>query len=171
MRALFTIHAGEYIVGERLESMGYKVWIPSKDTGIDLLVSDGALSSFYSLQVKFSRDYNNMYDNVPTFKNSRPLVSSWFKLDHDKLEDSTADYWVFVIMDDARRRVFHHIVIEPKELLRRLVSVYGDQKRYTAYFLVTDNGSVYDWRGLQAKANHTAVHTDRDYTQYLDAWP
>ena len=38
MRPLFTIHAGEYLVGERLEGNKRKpnVWVPTKDKGIDL---------------------------------------------------------------------------------------------------------------------------------------
>src|SRR5690554_1866372 len=45
MQPLFTIHAGEYLVGSHIEQHlrdpnGDKVnvWVPSKDTGIDLLV-------------------------------------------------------------------------------------------------------------------------------------
>lgn len=42
MRPLFTIHAGEYVVGEFIENnLGdLNVWIPAKDTGIDLLVTN-----------------------------------------------------------------------------------------------------------------------------------
>ena len=42
MKTLFTIHAGEYLVGSEIEKLfkNYRVWIPSKDTGIDLLVTD-----------------------------------------------------------------------------------------------------------------------------------
>jgi hypothetical protein len=42
MRPIFTIHAGEFLVGQDLEAMGKKVWIPSKDDGVDLLVTDKA---------------------------------------------------------------------------------------------------------------------------------
>ena len=42
MKPLFTIHAGEYLVGSYIEKhfKKYNVWIPSKDTGIDLLVTN-----------------------------------------------------------------------------------------------------------------------------------
>jgi len=39
MKSLFTIHAGEYLVASHIEQH-YKrvnVWIPSRDTGVDLL--------------------------------------------------------------------------------------------------------------------------------------
>jgi len=40
MRPMFTIHAGEYLVGLHLQQrLGLNVWIPAKDTGIDLLVT------------------------------------------------------------------------------------------------------------------------------------
>ncbi len=44
MRPLFTIHAGEYLVGSEIEQHFKKeklnVWIPSRGADIDLLVSD-----------------------------------------------------------------------------------------------------------------------------------
>jgi predicted helicase len=59
VKTLFTIHAGEYLVGEHLERKYKRVnlWLPSKDTGIDLLVTDSENEKSVSLQVKFSRDY------------------------------------------------------------------------------------------------------------------
>jgi hypothetical protein len=41
MKPLFTIHAGEYLVGLHVQkSLKLNAWIPAKDTGIDLLVTD-----------------------------------------------------------------------------------------------------------------------------------
>ena len=59
MRPIFTVHAGEYLVGDYIEKKfkGCRVWIPSKDTGIDLLVTDPRGNNGVSLQVKFSKDY------------------------------------------------------------------------------------------------------------------
>jgi|GEM_PF-6304323 len=59
MRPLFTVHAGEFLVGEYIEETfsSLKVWIPAKDTGIDLLVTDAGARHAISLQVKLSRDY------------------------------------------------------------------------------------------------------------------
>jgi len=40
VKPLFTLHAGEVVVGEHIEH-GYKnveVWVPTKDTGVDLLI-------------------------------------------------------------------------------------------------------------------------------------
>lgn len=58
MKPIFTVHAGEYLVGSYLEKTYKKarVWLPSGDTGGDLLVTDQQLNHATSLQVKFSKD-------------------------------------------------------------------------------------------------------------------
>jgi hypothetical protein len=42
MRPLFTLHAGEFLVGEYIERTfpSLNVWVPAKDTGVDLLITD-----------------------------------------------------------------------------------------------------------------------------------
>lgn len=59
MQPLFTVHAGEFLVGEFIERnfRNTYLWVPSKDTGIDLLVTDKKCQQPVSLQVKYSRDY------------------------------------------------------------------------------------------------------------------
>jgi hypothetical protein len=44
MKPIFSIHAGEYLTGSHIENKfrQVNVWVPAKDTGIDLLVSDRA---------------------------------------------------------------------------------------------------------------------------------
>jgi hypothetical protein len=46
MKPLFTLHAGEFLVDTEIEweFRRVNVWIPAKDTGIDLLVSNYANS-------------------------------------------------------------------------------------------------------------------------------
>src|SRR2546426_1023360 len=60
MRPLFAVHAGDYLVGSHIEQNypRWYVWVPSKDTGIDLLVTDSRNRRTVSLQVKFSKDFN-----------------------------------------------------------------------------------------------------------------
>jgi predicted helicase len=60
MKPLFTVHVGEYLVGEHIERTypRWNVWVPSKDTGIDLLVTEAQNRKMVSLQVKFSKDFN-----------------------------------------------------------------------------------------------------------------
>ena len=97
MRPTFTIHAGEYLVGTKIDASfpGLRVWVPSSDTGIDLLVTDAQQEKVASLQVKFSKDY------LGTSKSSAPIPSivsgGWWKLNRSKLAASIADYWVLVL--------------------------------------------------------------------------
>ena len=63
MRTIFTLHAGEYITADYIErnvsdSKGKKsnVWVPGKDSGIDILVTNNDNSKCCSLQVKYSKD-------------------------------------------------------------------------------------------------------------------
>ena len=59
MKSHFTIYAGEFITGEHIERKFRKVnvWLASRDTGSDLLVTDAKNKTSVSLQVKFSRDF------------------------------------------------------------------------------------------------------------------
>ena len=59
MKPISSIHAGEYLVGTHIEEnyKTFNVWLPSKDTGIDLLVTDKTNNKTVSLQVKFSKDF------------------------------------------------------------------------------------------------------------------
>lgn len=59
MRPLFTIPAGELLAGGHIERhfRNTNVWVPSKDTGTDLLVTNRRNSASVSLPVKLSRDF------------------------------------------------------------------------------------------------------------------
>ena len=59
MRPLFTVHAGEFLVGQHIERKFKRtnVWVPTKDVGVDLLVTNATSTKAVSLQVKFSRDF------------------------------------------------------------------------------------------------------------------
>jgi len=77
MKPLFTIHAGKFLVGEAIERRfpTVNVWVPAKDTGVDLLVSDASNQRAVSLQVKFSRDYlaTHMKDEISIRVQGRPI--------------------------------------------------------------------------------------------------
>src|SRR5690554_7689567 len=81
MQPLFTIHAGEYLVGSHIEQHlrdpnGDKVnvWVPSKDTGIDLLVTDKTNKKTTSLQVKFSKDFLLTHGRLNTATSYSPAA-------------------------------------------------------------------------------------------------
>ena len=59
MKPLFTVHGGEYLVGSYVEQH-YKrvnVRVPSRDTGVDVLISDRHSRRAVSLQLKFPKDF------------------------------------------------------------------------------------------------------------------
>src|SRR3990172_306839 len=103
MKALFTIHGGEYLVGSYIEQRFRKVnvWVPSKDTGIDLLVSDRRNRRTVSLQVKFSKDFLVTHGGPLFQKHLR--ACGWWTINRDKLQRSPADLWVFVLLGFASR--------------------------------------------------------------------
>jgi hypothetical protein len=59
VKPLFTIHAAELLVSEFMERnfRSLNVWVPAKDTRLDLLVTGSDNQKAVSLQVKFSRDF------------------------------------------------------------------------------------------------------------------
>lgn len=98
MRPLFTVHAGEFLVGEYIERSfrNTNVWLPSKDSGIDLLVTNKKNQAPVSLQVKYSRDF--LVTNLSA-KFQEPLrACGWWTFDPKKLRTSPADYWVLLII-------------------------------------------------------------------------
>ena len=55
MKSTFTIHAGEFVVGNYIERKfrDVKVWLPSRDTGIDLLVADSKSQKTFCFKSSF----------------------------------------------------------------------------------------------------------------------
>ena len=80
MRPMFTIHAGEYLVGLYVQQrLGLNVWIPAKDTGIDLLVTDRENRHTVSLQAKYGKDF--LPGKSAALRDSLRCLS-WFKTAH-----------------------------------------------------------------------------------------
>jgi hypothetical protein len=92
VKPLFTVHAGEYLVGAHIEHIfpQWNVWLPSKDTGVDLLVTDARNRKSVSLQVKFSKDFNPTHGS-PLLQ-SRLLAAGWWSHDARKIQKSNADF-------------------------------------------------------------------------------
>ena len=119
MRPLFTVHAGEYLVGSHIEACyrAWNVWFPSKDTGIDLLVTNGRNTKCVSLQVKFSKDFNPT--NRPSLIQHKLTAVGWWTHKDLKIKKSRADFWVFVLPSFTEHET-NFVIITPSELLRRL---------------------------------------------------
>jgi len=101
MRPLFTIHAGEYLVGAHIERSFKRVnvWVPVRDSGVDFLVSDAPNRRSISLQVKFSKDFLVTHWGPEFQKELR--ACGWWTINRAKLAKSPADYWVFVLQGFA----------------------------------------------------------------------
>lgn len=175
MRPLFSIHAGEYLVGSHLEERFPKIdlWIPATDTGIDLLATNASATRAVSLQVKFSKDFNPN-GRKPTLQ-SKLAAAGWWTHQDAKIENSRADFWVFVVPSFTERRT-SFIVIPPQELLRRLRAIHGmSKKRIHSYLWLTNSKRCWEARGLNNEdqdklANDVYRNPDRDFTQFRNAW-
>jgi hypothetical protein len=173
MRPIFTVHAGEYLVGEHIERAypRLSVWVPCKDSGTDLLVFDPRNRKTASLQIKFSKDFNPIHSALDQ---SRLLAAGWWTHDLRKIERSGADFWVFVIPSFAEKRT-SFIILQPA-VLRRLTAIHGkSSKRIHSYLRVTKTQRCWEARGL-AKADQELLaldrydNADRDFTGFLNAW-
>jgi hypothetical protein len=177
MKPLFTVHAGEYLVGSYIEQRfrHVNVWTPSRDTGVDLLVSDRHNRHTVSLQVKFSKDYLAAdMARVPIFlKELR--ACGWWTINRDKLRASTADFWVFVLQGSLGR-TNDYVIVPPKEFWRRLRSIHGSlKKRIDSYLWVTEHRHCWETRDLQQKYRLQIAEGEyreprRDFTKWLNNW-
>jgi hypothetical protein len=175
MRPLFTIHAGEFLTAGYIEQRYRRlnVWVPAKDTGVDLLVSDSKNKKTVSLQVKFSKDFLATQMNI-VFK-ERLRACGWWKFNRQKLVASAADYWVFVLVGFACQTT-DFVIITPAELLRRLDAIHpGEPKTFQTYLWVTQHRKCWETRGLK-RLDQLAIacgeyeNIERDFTSYLEKW-
>lgn len=174
MKTLFTIHAGEFVVGDHIGRKFQRVnlWVPSRDTGTDLLVTDSKNEKAVSLQVKFSRDF------LATHMSSifqKPLrACGWWSLNREKIANSNADYSVFVLVGFERRNT-DFVIIKPFELLTRLDAIHGKAKTIQSYLWVTEKNRCWETRGLK-RQEHLAIaqgqylNSERDFSAYLNNW-
>ena len=174
MKPLFSIHAGEYLFGNAVEARFPKLrnWIPSKDDGIDFLITDEHCEKPLSIQVKYSKDFNWTHGN-PILK---PHVKSigWYSLTREKIRLSKADYWVLVNYDGMKRDV-DFLFIKPSKLLAIYDSLGRSGKRIESYVLVTKDNNCYETRGIGKKQLESILtgvldNTNRDLKLYLEDW-
>ncbi|MBN3581949.1 hypothetical protein JYB64_06080 [Algoriphagus aestuarii] len=174
MKPIFTMHAGEYLVAEEIER-NFKdilVWIPSKDTGIDLLLTDSNSKKTSTIQVKFSKDFNPTHGK----KKLKESISGagWWTLNKDKIENSKADFWIFVIYSFGIK-TNDFIIIPTSELIRLFVNLQRETKLIHCYFSVTNHGTAFETRGLSVSELETvcdgkALFPERDVTCFLNKW-
>ena len=174
MTPLFTIHAGEFVVGDFIERKFRHVnlWVPSRDTGTDLLVTDSKNERTISLQVKFSRDF--LTTHMPDIFRKPLRACGWWSLNRQKIAGSTADYWVFVLAGFERRST-NFVVIKPSDLLARLEKLHGKAKTIQSYLWITEAERCWEARGLKqqeklAIAQGHYANGLRDFSDRLNDW-
>lgn len=180
MQPIFTIHAGEYLVGSYIEQSltdpnGNKlnVWIPSKDTGVDFLITDRSNTKTISLQVKFSKDFLITHGR-PEYQ-ERLVSCGWWTLNREKIVNSEADYWVFVLHTFNAKNM-QYVILTPKQLIQRLDSIHPATKSLQTYLWVSDDSRCWETRGLKKKETDELilrngnVPKDRDFTEFLNNW-
>lgn len=177
MQPIFSIHAGEYLVGTHIEQT-YKnlnIWLPSKDTGIDLLVTDQTNSKVISLQVKFSKDFlGSLGESLAEAVVAKVKSGGWWTFKPDKIKDSKADLWVLVLYRFTQRD-YDFVVIEPQELSRRYEQLGRNTGTIQSYVWVTSSKRCWETRGLTkqqqiALANDEFTDSARDLSAYLNNW-
>jgi hypothetical protein len=170
MKPLFTIHEGEFLVGDHINRrLGHKydVWVPTKDSGVDLLVTrKRRLGKAVGLQVKFSRSYSIREEMARHL-----IATSWFTLEPAKIRKSQADLWVFVIL--TLKHEEHFMVIPTPELRKRIPRGHGTM--WNLYLGVFDDGSCYQLRGLGREEMMDIPHRGvrnphRDFSGWLEHW-
>ena len=175
MKPLFTVHAGEFLAVSEIERRfrHVNIWIPAKDTGIDLLVSNTDNSKTVSLQVKFSRDY--FATHLKEGLRAEVRAFGWWTPTRKQIEKSSAQYWIFVLYGFASKDS-DFIIIKPNDLLTRLNSLHKDKpNKFHIYLWVTKNKKCFETRGLSYSdklliAEKTFQHDVRDFSAHLNDW-
>lgn len=174
MKPLFTIHAGEYLVGSHIEQhfRRVKVWVPSRDTGVDLLVTDTVKKRAVTFQVKWSKDYVVTHMAAQYQKDLR--ASGWWTINQGKLRRSPADFWIFVLLGFAEQST-DFVIVPTTELRARLRSPHGSPKTIQSYLTVAKQNRCWETRGLHRLQLRKLIkgeyqESKRDFTRWLNNW-
>lgn len=176
MKALFSVHAGEYLVGSHIEKTfrNWNVWLPSKDTGIDLLITNSTNSKAVSLQVKFSKDFHGTNSRLPQVIAENIRSGCWWTFNPAKIRDSKADLWVLVLYSFVKKTP-DFVVIEPRQLSEMYKQLGRKGPVIHTYLWVTNEGKCWETRALNKKqldliAMDQYSNTVRDLSPCLNNW-
>lgn len=175
MKPIFTVHAGEFVFGEYVEKNfpGLRLWVPTKDTGIDFLVSDSTGRKTASIQVKISRDYRPSLAATEFDKGLR--AAGWFVFSHSALESSPADIWSIILISHERKSKPVFLNMAPKDLLHCLVKTHGKNKNYHLYPWLFADGRCIEGRGMKQADKKAFIERQydiksRDLSAFHDNW-
>jgi hypothetical protein len=148
------------------------VSLPTKGTGVDLLVTNSTNTQSISFQVKFSRDYLTTHFDAEFQKPLR--ACGWFTLASDKIKASSAHFWVLVLIG-SKAHTRDYVVIRPRDLLKRLERIHGTARKFQVYLWITEKERCWETRGLTQSeqleiAKNAFAGKARDFTVYLNNW-
>lgn len=176
MKPLFTLHAGEYLTGCEIDrKLGARVnlWVPSRDEGVDILVTDCNNKRMVSIQVKYSRDFVRVARDSQRRKQLRSV--GWWTFNRSKLQNSKADFWVLLTYDGFGKES-DYIIIPPKELLRIYNRTDRTASIIQSYVWVTkDKKRAFEGRDLNREQGNAMIDGKtkagiRDLSRYLGNW-
>jgi hypothetical protein len=170
MKPIFTIHEGEFLVGDYINrrfGRKFNVWVPTKDIGVDLLVTRKQSGGKpVGLQVKFSRSFD-----IPEELTRHVLATSWYTLDPKKIRNSKAQVWVFVFMTLRHEKYF--VLLPTVELRRRIPP--NCRSTWNLYLWAYSDGACYQVRDLNLEGRINAVRKGvqdrrRDFSKWFENW-
>jgi hypothetical protein len=167
---LFTVHSGEYLVGAHIERRFKRVnvWVPSQDTGVDLLASDRQNRHALSLQAKFGKD--SLVTHMKAEFQQPLRACRWWSIDQDELRKSPADFWEFVfVLVGFARRTTDFVIVPTTAVEQRLGSIHGSQRMIQSFLWVTNRDRCWETRGLRRAdqlqiANGNYRNASRDFS-------
>lgn len=175
MKPIFSIHAGEYLVGSEIEKQcpDWEIWLPSRDVGTDLLIRHKSTKQTKSIQVKFSKSWTETHTRVEFRKHFR--TQGWWTLKKDKVRSSPADYWIFALYSfDTSKN--DYLIFRKEEL----INLYKSNKRWDnetiqSYFWTLKNDTAFEGRGLKKKEiqrllDYPQEFQKRDVSFHLNNW-
>lgn len=172
MKPLFTIHEGEFLVGDyisRTFGKQLEVWVPAKDDGIDLLVTHRSRrSNPVRIQVKHSRGFDARHRLPQEYQG---CARGWYTLNPAKVHASRADLWIFVILTLQHEK--HFIIVPTADLKRRVPR--SVRKPWHMYLSVWKAGSCFNSRGmtkaaLAAALDGQSIDAKHDFSPFLENW-
>ena len=161
-------------VGSHIEThyKKWNIWVPAKDTGIDLLATNEKNTKAVSFQIKYSKDWTPT--GRPSLHNTKLLASGWWSLQEKKIKASKADFWIFVLPSFTEQSI-NFVIVPPDELLRRFYAIFGKSKRFDSYLRVTKSGRCWEVRGLKIADlemiafDRFEENPQRDFTRFLNS--
>jgi hypothetical protein len=177
VKPIFSLHAGEYLVATHIEEnfKHLNVWLPSKDTGVDILVTDKTNRKTVSVQVKFSKDFlGSLGNSTSEAVVAKVKAGGWWTFNQKKLDSSVANLWILVLYRFTRRD-YDFIIIEPRDLAERYRQLGRHPETIQSYLWVTSNNRCWETRGLSKQqqdevANDQYTDPIRDLSEYLNNW-